>query len=224
MLVQVAIRLAVERIGSRVVDHLREIQHLTGGVDAVLFLGQVAEHHVVNGVVDGVHVDGAGESHADARRGLETIELIDQLDILAIAGGRGAIGHRQVDADAVLLGAIGRGQSVGRVRAYGGVLRIPTHRHAAGWQQRREQRQRCQGEQNCAHHKVRIQHGWKADFSPRGQDWPPSKAMLRKWTHYPDFSPARSKSETVPVYRFPGAAGRATFWYPHFPWPRACFP
>ncbi len=73
VLVQIAIRLAVERIGGRVVNHLGQVQHLAGIVDPVLLLRLVIERHVVDGVVYRVHVDGSRESHPYARRSLETV-------------------------------------------------------------------------------------------------------------------------------------------------------
>ena len=94
MLVQIAVRLAVERIGGGVVNHLRQVQHLTRIVDAMLFLRQIVKRHVVDRVVDRVHVDRSREGHPYAWHRLEAIELIDQLHVLAIAGSRGAIGHR----------------------------------------------------------------------------------------------------------------------------------
>jgi len=57
-------------------------------------------------------------------------------------GGRGAIGHRQVDAHAVLPGAIRRSQNVGGVRAYGGVPGIPIYGDSAGERWREQENSR----------------------------------------------------------------------------------
>src|SRR5689334_11516057 len=106
MLVEDRIRLGVHGIGSSVEDHLIDSDAIAGFVNAGLFLRQVVESHQENGVAKGAGIDRAGEPDAYSRPQTEAVELLDQPGFLAGSVLSGAVGEREVEADAGLLQGI----------------------------------------------------------------------------------------------------------------------
>src|SRR5262249_10858400 len=76
------------------------------------------------------HIDRAAKRDRQPWLQVESVELVDDGDVVEIGGPRGAVRQRQMDATAGQLARIGDGESITRKRALVGVVQVERRERA----------------------------------------------------------------------------------------------
>jgi hypothetical protein len=130
VLVEQFVRLDVQRVGGNIPDRLIDADDLAA---ALFRRRRVRQPDQEDGVaVDRVHVDGAAEGDGQARLQVETVQRVDDADVVVVRQPRDTVWQREIDPAAGQLARIRNRESVAWERT---ALRIAQIEHREGAQQ-----------------------------------------------------------------------------------------
>src|SRR4029077_20994319 len=107
--------LDVQRVRGDIPDRLIDADDLSAALFRRRRVPQLDQEDGV--AVDRAHVDGAAEGHGQARLQVETVQRVDDADVVVVRWPRDTVRRREIDPPAGQLARIGNRESVAWERA-----------------------------------------------------------------------------------------------------------